>query len=265
MNHQDDIDEGLENTLLRDDHPSAVQHVAALGLRGADPRVVHETRHEKRVALNGELVPEVYKTEPPARKHQADSVEALALLAGADSVAWHRGDKVTLVLDNSAESLRDDIATWELTPTEAWVAATRMMIGVGQKALVRVLSTSLRKEIEEGAPHFLEAVRLVKFDSSQHSEGEVRHAKESMGKSIKAEATGAGAIPEWVTLKVRRWAELDHVAELDLRVDVDVHEEEFTVKPTTDDLKVSELAAQKFLGDHLRSHLAESHVVAGAP
>ena len=155
--------------------------------------------------------------EAPAVDYQACDVDALADHCLAESSAvWHRDNEVVAVLDADVSGFRDDRVTWELLASEKWIALTvNAKTARSHADFVRFLVRYLRDELEASAPGLLGLVRNLKFRSLDEGTGAVQHGKESMGRSIEREISGAEALPETVTIKLRRWAKLEIFVEVE--------------------------------------------------
>lgn len=243
---------------------------AALGMLAARFQNVYTGPRRRVVAIEGKL--HVIDEDRPTREHKAGSVDAVVAHATEHSAVWHDGDTVVLVLDNRDDSHRDDRVTWSLTKTEAWSNAASKHPAASQKALISRLTGPLRKPVRESptATSLLDAVRAMKFSTTDDETGTHDHGKSSMGRQINSNAAGAGAIPEEVVLGVRRWAELDYIGSLELVVGLDAENRQFNVQPTTDEAAAAEQAAQAALAVYLREALdaagkKEAKVYAGRP
>lgn len=197
--------------------------------------------------------------EVPPRADEATTVEALAMLAVEDSEVWHDGNLVTLVIDGSGNSHRLDRVTWELTTTEAWESAVKQRRGLSQKEAIELLTVALREPVRqsEQATALLEAIRLLKWSSSDEATEAEERGKSSMGKTISHKATGAGDVPELVTLAVPRWAEFDETFAVNLLVNLNADERTILIRATRDDCSRAERSAQAFLHSHLEESVGD--------
>lgn len=246
--------------------------VAEVATRAAAVQDVYTGERKKVVAINGRLET-IELDRPPVRFHQASSVDALVAMAVDKwSAVWHHGDTVTLVLDNSDDSYRDDCVVWGLTRTDAYAAAQSGVRGADQKAAVELLTGKLRNPVRESmaASTLLAAIRRVNFKTLQEQSGTVDKVAEAVGKSVSAELVGAADLPEEFTIAVPRWAELGCVLAIELCVTVDVMRGQFTIAPTKDEAAAVEWQAQAQLADYLVEKFAEAGkkdvpVFAGVP
>lgn len=148
--------------------------------------------------------------EPPVVAHVASTLETLADKA-ADTVTGDVGDEqgplvesqiwvdrsgVVLLLDSN----RRDKVTFNLTLSEQLVKLSQI-IGTRftQKDFVFLLRTTFRDCLTL-AGDLLPIVRKVKFSNNQSGESEVKHGSSSIGKSLTAEITGTGTLPEYVNI-----------------------------------------------------------------
>jgi hypothetical protein len=216
----------------------------------------------------GQLV--VQKEGLPQRQHKANDLESLASMIGdygsVDSAAvFHSGDCVVAILDASSESYRDDKVTWSLSPSEKFTALTRQAPQPrGHAEFVRFLVQTLRDELDASAPGLLGTLRNLKFRSGDEQTGDVKQGRESMGRQIEAEVTGAGELPETVLIKVRRWASLEYLATVECLLVLDVQERKLSLRPLADQLERAENDAQAWLHSQL-SGAVEFPVYYGTP
>lgn len=69
---------------------------------------------------------------------------------------------------------------------------------------VRWLVQNLRDEFDAAAPGLLGTIRNLKFLTADAQTGNIQQGRESMGRTIDKEITGAKDLPETVTINVRR-------------------------------------------------------------
>lgn len=205
------------------------------------------------VLLNTKGVLAEQKNGLPARRHKANDLDSFAAIVEAygalDSAAvFHADNSVTGVLDASSESYRDDRVTWSLTVSEKFNALTKSAPQPrGHADFVRFLVQTLRDELDAAAPGLLGTLRNLKFRSGDEQSGDVKQGRESMGRQIEAEVTGAGELPETVKISVRRWAALEYVAVVECLLVLDLQERRLSLRPLADQLEVAENDAQAWL------------------
>ena len=128
----------------------------------------------------------------------ADVVKDEGFVEGEPSNAqiWVDRSGVVLLLDGD----RRDKVTFNLTLSEQLVKLSQI-IGTRftQKDFVFLLRTTFRDCLTL-AGDLLPIVRKVKFSNNQSGESEVKHGSSSIGKSLTAEITGTGTLPEYVNI-----------------------------------------------------------------
>lgn len=195
----------------------------------------------------------VQKDGLPARQHKANDLDSFAAIVEAygtmDSAAvFHAANSVVGVLDASSDSYRDDIVSWSLKVSEKFNALTQSAPQPrGHVEFVRFLVQTLRDELNAAAPGLLGILRNLKFRLGDEQTGDIKQGRESMGRQIEAEVTGAGELPETVKIKVRRWASLEYVATVECLLVLDVQEKKLSLRPLADQLEVAENDAQAWL------------------
>lgn len=151
---------------------------------------------------------------PPVVGHVASTLETLAEKAAdtvtgdeepgeADSQIWVDRTGVVLLLDGD----RRDKVTFTLSLSEQIQKLTTIgQTSYTQKDFVFLLRTTFRDCLGL-AGDLLPIVRKVKFNATQGGESEVKHGSVSLGKTLTAELTGTGTLPEYVTLALPVFAQ----------------------------------------------------------
>lgn len=167
---------------------------------------------------------------PPKREHvvnELDSLIRLAVRAKEESkspVLWHCETGVILVWDDDD---RREQAAWPLTRSQLWQSIGEVNgRALKQPLMIRLLRFALADAIS--APELLDAIRTVKFTRKSDASGEINHGRESMGRSVDLEVTGAATLPENVLLhNVSIYDELSYPLDLRFGLEVNVSEETF--------------------------------------
>jgi hypothetical protein len=204
----------------------------------------------------------------PARQHAVHNLESLkAVIAEhADCVVWHAADKIVAVLNDKDDSYRDDCVRWDLSPSTKWTALTRnAQQPRDHQPFVAFIVENLRDEFSASFPDILSMVRSIKFTTRDEQSGDVQLGRESMSREVLREMAGLTGIPETITLKVPRWASLDHVADVECMLIADLATRKLSLKPLADQLERAELAAQAFLHELLTAQVGDKPVYYGTP
>jgi hypothetical protein len=174
-----------------------------------------------------------------------------------DASVWHKDDNVTAILNDAPKSFRDDRATWPLRKSKKFaVLVSEAAKPKSHKLFIAFLVTNLRDEFEKGAPGLLGKLRNLKMMTATAQEGNIQHGRESMGKSLEAEVIGAADLPETVIIPVARWADLDHVAEVECLLELDPVQGTLALTPLADQLERAENLAQAWLHGRLTDELS---------
>lgn len=229
------------------------EYLVNLAVTSEKPKTIYENERRILVARGG-ITEEINKLKPP-RVHSACSVTALAQYASKDSIVWHNRNTVTLIVDDS-DDFRSDRVNWMLTDSARFVAAA--LNGNkprDHKSFVNFIVKNLREEFDRDVPGLLGVIRALKFSTSDEAEGEINHGRESMGRQIRSDVTGASELPETIKLNVNRWSELDiHVA-IELMLVVDLDGRTLSLVPLADSVVKAELEAHRQLGDLISQSL----------
>lgn len=199
--------------------------------------------------------------DPEARTHKAGSLDSFAQLAvrGAVPSVWHSVDQVVAILDDGPASDLLDRVTWNLTRSEKFAA----LIGPAkepkdQAKFVRFIEKYFREEIEAKNPGLLGDLRALKFRTVDDQTGNIQRGRESMGREIDAELTGADKLPELVLLTVPRWAELPITCTIKCRLNVDATERKLSLEPLGDEVNFAEIQCHAALGEVLVKALMDA-------
>lgn len=213
------------------------------------PQLFHSDRHIDRYAIGGEVLEVIAK--PPAIDFLACDIETLGDHTTSNSAIWHRGDQVIAVVDATSEH-RDDRVTLNLMQSSKWTA---LLFEAHKKrehaSFIRFLVLSLRDELDTSAPGLLGLLRSLNFKTVDAGDGNIQHGKESMGRSVQMEITGANDLPETVTIKLRRWAKLDIFVEVECLIVLDTETRTLALQPLADATEIAEDDAQRQLHELL--------------
>ena len=169
-------------------------------LQGPDPRKQYLIRGSEHEEIN---VP------PAAREHRVYTLDDLLKFAvdydeaadnrKGDLVVWHNEEGVVLVLDDRD---RRDRVTFTLARSAAWLRlchiASNKEVRFDLKAFIRLLRNEFAVEESRIGPF-----REINFKLLATANASVTRGKESLGKSIEAEATtGSDDLPEEIEVAV---------------------------------------------------------------
>jgi hypothetical protein len=193
--------------------------------------------------------------DPPARNHTVFDLDSLATnLTKENSSVWHSGNQVVAILDDRDESHRDDRVTWPIKVSAKYTALTSQAATPRAHAdFVRWIVQNLRDEFDASAPGLLGTIRSLNFKSVDAADGSIQQGRESMGREIQNEITGASDLPETIIIKVKRWADMDYFAEIECLLVLDVQDRKLSLRPLADQLESAENKAQAWLHDLLTS------------
>ena len=243
----------------------AIELIATMAKKNDQPTPIVGGRNKQRVFVRG-LLQEI-ADDFPARNHTANDLESFAACIHAPDLAsvWHHGNQVVAILSDDDHSYRDDRVTWPIKGSSKFAALTKDAPQPRPHAdFVRFIVQNLRDEFDAAAPGLLGTIRNLKFRNVDAAEGSVQQGRESMGREIQNEITGATDLPETVIIRVKRWADLDCIAEVECLLVLDVENRKLSLRPLADQLEQAENAAQKWLHDVLAS-ATEAPIFYGTP
>lgn len=205
---------------------------------------------------------------PPLRGHTVNSVDDLIAAAAkwnASPVVWINGQNIVLVTDDGD---RRDRVTLPLVKSAAFSRLTALAKDpeLDQAELIRTLRVDLQGTIRRA--ELLAAVRHIKFRASSSGQSIVQHGNESMGKTIEAEVTGAGDIPETVVVECAVFSNPDE-REKSFTVGCDLEivpaDSTFRFQPIPDELERVIDAALHGIRDEIVAELGDVSVFFGSP
>lgn len=214
----------------------------------------------------GKVTP--YDVTSPLREHRVNSVADLIAAAGkwnTSPVVWINGDAVVLVPDDAD---RRDSVTLKLSKSAAFakLICLNQSPVLDQQALVRVLRIDLQGTINRVA--LLTAVRNIKFRVSDSGASSIQQGNESLGRTIEAEVTGAGDIPESVVVSCAVFANPGE-RELTFTVGCDLEivpaDKKFRFRPIPDEIERVTDAALQGIRERIEGELKGVAVFFGSP
>ncbi len=208
-----------------------------------------------------------YDKPPAPRQHTALSAEALvaavAAFKGDTPAVWYGPAKVVAVLDND----RRETVTYHLgtsRPFDVLRELEKSGQAFDQRSLVKLLRTTFKACLGQ-CPTLVETVRRVRLVQGSDAAGEVQHGKSSVGKSITAEVTGTGKLPEYVvlTVPVFRNPDLPFVFPVECAFEPNPDVGTFQLIPLPGELDRAQARAEQAVGTRL-AELVDGKAGAGA-
>lgn len=155
---------------------------------------------------------------------------------GAFAQVHKTDNSTTFVNESEAVFVKDladrrDTATCVLiqTPQYLWLSK-QAGTALSQAELVRVLRITLRGCLDSESS-LLALVRNLKFNRTADGTAELKHARESLGRSITATIEGQTAVPEEVTLSVPVFENYPSSQRIVCAIEVFTQEEKFKLTP----------------------------------
>lgn len=153
---------------------------------------------------------------------------------------WYSAESITLL---TGEELRNR-AVMKLErslPFRVLMGLEKDSAPLTQKDIVRTLRVTFRGCLGHH-PNLVAILSKVDFKATATINGEVGHGKASLGKQLAGEVTGAGAIPEFVTLQVPVFSNLpfrDILQSVECALEPDPQSGMFRLIPVPGDLELA--------------------------
>lgn len=213
----------------------------------------------------------LFEMDSPAepRKHNALDLSAVCDFANSnkDSVVWYSRSGVVCLIDDAT---RRDRVTLNLTYSPQMKLLQSLEANskqFTQAELVLTLRTTFADCLaDEVSASLLPAVRAVTFTKNAEGESVIDHGKASVGKRLTEKATGAVAIPEYVTIRVPVFATAFSFAmPIRCAVDVDASAERFKLIPLPLQIENAIKAAEDSIFEAVEEMLEGSPLYYGIP
>lgn len=214
---------------------------------GAPPNVFYVRQPDGTLKLMNQAAPSV--------AHTLYSLDSFARLAAAwgDGLVWYSHAGATLQND-------DFRATYATVEHPVFATVRSIAAGTGmyrQDQLLTLLRTTFRDCLPANS-NLVELLRRVKLKAGQTADSEVQPGRVSLGKTMTAELTGAGVLPEYLTLSVPVFANADLPARaaVEFVLDPVPAQEQFLFRPLPGQVEAAQAAAVADLAGRLADALA---------
>ena len=243
-----------------------IDRIAKLAREGSDAQFITCPQPRKTALRVGTTV-QIEDLPPPLRDHTFDSLDDLLGYA-ADPVAsvapevfyYFRTNQavqeaaVILVPDKNKrlEQLRLPIAfsdQWAKVSEMAWKPAP-----IDVATLIREIRFRLNGT---GAENLLPAIRRVEFKRDTAGHADLKHGRESLGRSVEAVVQGINDIPERIVLSVRPFDTqglFGISCNIDVGIHIDVANERFLMQPLAGEVAM----AARDVQDQMRERIEAS-------
>lgn len=212
--------------------------------------------------LIGGTVQTLVEDKPP-RQHTALDIESLAGWCEENTVVWHNNDEVTAILDD--DEYRESSVTMPLPLHPKYAAFQNIRGEFTQKGLIDFLRLNLKDEIETAFPGFIATIRKLQFLMNDSGSSNIQVGRESMGRSIDEQVTGAGDIPEEIKLTLPLWLHLDKPVTIIIAIDINIPEKKFRFQPKPGELAAAIVDGQKWLHGQLEAACNKAAIYFGSP
>lgn len=255
--------------------PDVIESISALSKRAEAVSVVHpEAEPDHVYLLVDRLSSDVKKlsAEPEPRDHLAGDLASLAAEAtriaevaeDSNVVIWYSRGGVVAIDDKC----RRDTVVLPIKHTPQFntlLGLEKSKAKLDQKRFVLLLRVDLGECLAKTG-NFLGLIRQLKFVAGKDTGGTVQHGKESISRSTIAEVSGAEAVPEEVTLRVRVFELADDKTSQDVKcaIELDGVTETLSIFPFPGELDRAVQDAERAIGEKLRA-AATVPVIYGSP
>lgn len=187
-----------------------------------------------------------YVVKPTTRSHTVSTVADLIAAANTwnlSGMIWVSSAAVVLIVDDDD---RRDRVTLPLERSHQFKALSALEKNpkLDQLGFIRLLRIELSGAV--GRSDLISAVRKIKWRTAAAGESNIQHGSESLGKTIEAEVTGAGGIPEEVIVNCPVYSnhgEREQSFGVMCDLEIIAAESKFHFKPIADELARVEDAA----------------------
>lgn len=215
---------------------------------------------------NGDSV-SFHDVPPEHRQHLVERIDDLETAAKSFAInaaavsAFHNDRSIVLTLDS--ESRRDRV-TMPLKHSPQFKTLLSLGAELQPAQLVRLLRHDLYGVVPDG---LLPLVRRVDFKRRNDGSSNIQHGKESLGKSIEAEISGAENIPEYVTMMAPVYdaPDLSQKYPVECSLDINAMAGTFRLCPLPGQLDMAIHAAHAFIHERLTDAIDQATVLYGSP
>jgi hypothetical protein len=205
--------------------------------------------------------------QPQPRAHVAASIQPVIDFASKadDAAVWYSRAGVVALIDNDT---RRDRVTLPLSLSPQMVKLLeleRASHSFPQPAFVKLLRTTFADCLST-AGNLLDIIRTVKFINNDGGTAVVQQGKTSIGRQIQQEVTGAGALPDYVTLTVPTFAgAFLFRGPVRCALEVNTGDQTFQLLPLPGELEANQAGAEAAIGEVLRAGLGDVPAYYGRP
>lgn len=245
-----------------------VSRIAALIDEAKTPKVI-PTGNERttRILMPDGSVGE-YDREPPARRHTVDSLDslenAIGKFRGQECVVWVCFERIQVIL-NDEERYQNDRLAMDLLASPLWSSLSRKQVADDPKLMVNFFRNDCYTA-EIDPPVVADALADIRFSRVDEQSRVVSGKNDSMGKSIRAEASGAAKIPSHVEISFSPWPSLQ-ISDVTVQsfLYVDPEERSISFSPLPGSIDSAKNQATKYLAEYLEGRLNDCFVFTGKP
>lgn len=205
------------------------------------------------------------KVSPPLRGHRVESVVDLVAAAkkwNTAPVVWVSESCVVLITDDGDRRERVTMGL-KLTDQFAFLVDAQRF---DQPEMIRALRVNLPGA--EKRAELIAAIRSLKWRTSTSGTADLQHGNESLGKTVENEVTGAGTIPELVTVSTAVFSnpgEEKNEVTIGCDLEIDAPKQKFLFRPLPDELRAAKAKAVEDIRARIARDLPEVTVLYGTP
>lgn len=248
----------------------AINRLVELGQNSREIKLIHQDAYSFYYNIGGEI--EAMEKSPPPIKVTTYDLESfckatdwLVARQGGTSPThsvWVGEEDIVALLDAETRLHRVTMPL-EYNPVFQRLEKLQDQL-LTQQDLISLLKYDL-ETVLDGA-ELLAAVRHIKFRTGASGESNIQHGRESMGRSIDAEVTGAGDMPDAATIRCRVF-DIEEIAAVDIHCDLQILPEKqlFRFRPRVNQLSSARRSQIDDITEFIRDALKIHRVYRGEP
>lgn len=178
---------------------------------------------------------ELMEADPPLLRRRLDRPEDVVVFVeklGDDEraqAAVFYDEKQIVCLPDAEDSRRRLVCKLDYTPQFAWLL-NESKTPLSQRDFVRLLRITFRG-CYDLYPHLLALIRNLKWTGTSEAGAALVHGRESLGRAIESQVSGADSIPEELVLTVPIWRQYGTMTQIACAVEIFPQEQHFKLTP----------------------------------
>lgn len=239
----------------------ALEALSKQSVAAAGPQVKEIDPTRTFAVLNPDGSTEIIGDAPPWRKHAAQDLETIVSFAekNANAAIWYSRDKIVCITDDATRRDRVTITMLPSDQIQKLVLLNGSKPLITQRELLFMLRTVFTPTALDKFPKLIDLLRKVSFLAGSKADSEIGRGKSSVGKSLAAEASLQGELPEQITLNVPVFTNSFARRTYDVQCALEIYEQEqkFQLFPLPGEVEKAWFSAEADLSASLRALIGE--------